>query len=153
MITRKGYTLSELMLTIAIMAIVFATIVAVGLNPLEQYSNARDKNRESDINSILNAIYLYSYDNGGQIPDAIPSIDAGHICRYGYGTSCEEIGVQSGISLDILVDSGYIVEIPRDPHAPSDGSGTYYEVTEDSMGNLVVTAQSTEGAEIITVSR
>ncbi len=56
--TAKGFTLVELLIVIAILAIL-AAATAVVLNPGELLAQARDAQRSSDLNSLQTAIGLY----------------------------------------------------------------------------------------------
>jgi prepilin-type N-terminal cleavage/methylation domain-containing protein len=56
--TQKGFTLIELIVTIAILAIIL-TIVVVAINPAEQLSRSRDAKRVADLDSVKTAITLY----------------------------------------------------------------------------------------------
>lgn len=55
---KKGFTLVELLIVIAIVA-VLATAVTLVLNPAELLKQARDSNRIGDVESIHSAIGLY----------------------------------------------------------------------------------------------
>lgn len=69
---RKGFTLIELLVVIGIIAIL-AAIVVIAVNPGKQYGQARDAQRWSDINALLNGIHQYAADNNGSFPAAIPA--------------------------------------------------------------------------------
>lgn len=56
--TKKGFTLLELLIVIAILA-VLATAVVLVLNPAEYLRQARDTQRTNDLNAIKNALNLY----------------------------------------------------------------------------------------------
>ena len=65
--SRKGFTLIELLLVIGIIAIL-AAIVIVAINPTRQLGQARNAQRNSDVNTLLNAIWQYAIDNSGNMP-------------------------------------------------------------------------------------
>lgn len=67
---KYGFTLIELLLVIGIIAIL-AAIVIVAINPTKQLGDARDSQRRSDVNTLLNATYQYAIDNNGLFPDTL----------------------------------------------------------------------------------
>lgn len=56
--TTKGFTLIELIVTIAILAVLVG-IVVVAINPAEQLQRARDTKRVSDLDALVSAFNLY----------------------------------------------------------------------------------------------
>jgi len=67
---KKGFTLLEILLVVAAIAIL-AGVVIVAINPGKQLGATRNAARQSDINTIVNAIYQYSLDNNGLFPTNI----------------------------------------------------------------------------------
>jgi len=63
----KGFTLIEILVVIGIIA-VLAAIVLVALNPARQFALARQSERSSNTNAVLNAIGQYIADNQGDLP-------------------------------------------------------------------------------------
>ncbi len=133
---RAGFTLIELLLVIGIIAIL-ASIVIVAINPTKQLGNARDAQRRSDVNTILNAVYQYAIDHSGSVPSGIPTGTAKTICKS-TAASCN-----NGVSLRALTGA-YLVSIPVDPQAPATGTGTNYTIIQLSNGRLTVAAPGAE---------
>ena len=67
-----GFTLLEILLVVAAIA-VLAGIVIVAINPGRQLGAVRNTARQSDITSVLNAVYQYSLDNEGAFPTGTDS--------------------------------------------------------------------------------
>ena len=141
---RKGFTLIELLLVIGIIAIL-ASIVIVAINPTKQLGNARDAQRRSDVNTILNAVYQYAIDNNGALPTGIPTGTAKGICKS------TDADCSNGVNLRVLTGS-YLVNIPSDPQATT-GTGTNYTIVQDANGRITVTAPGAEQTASITVTR
>ena len=151
-----GFTLVELMLVIAISAILLG-IVIVAINPARQFSQANNSQRRTDINTILNAINQYQDDNRGSLPAFIPS------------TSTQQIGDSTGncvittcgattttavcLNLSSALAPTYIVSMPYDP-LQTNASSTRYAITKSATNNrLTITACDAELSESISVAR
>jgi len=142
---KRGFTLIELLLVIGIIAIL-AAIVIVAINPTKQLGDARNAQRRSDVNTILNAVYQYSIDNNGNLPTTITTT-AAEICRSGVNVDC---ATESLINLNVLTGS-YIVALPADPQ---DATATSTKYTIMKSGNRVtVAAPEAEQAATISVTR
>ena len=142
---RRGFTLIELLLVIGIIAIL-ASIVIVAINPTKQLGDARNAQRRSDVNTILNGVYQYAIDTNGNLPTGIPVGTARKIC-VSNAASC-----QFGVDLDALTGA-YLVRMPLDPQASATGTGTDYTIVQDSNGRVTVAAPSAEQGETISVTR
>jgi prepilin-type N-terminal cleavage/methylation domain-containing protein len=129
----KGFTLIEILVVIGLIAIL-AAIVLIAINPGRQFAQARNSQRTSNVEAILNAIGQYTADNKGDLP-SIPS-----------GEIDEDL-------CDDLVPT-YLPALPTDPASDSDGASITtcstigvgdvgYTVTQ-SGGRITVTAPDTE---------
>lgn len=142
---RRGFTLIELLLVIGIIAIL-AAIVIVAINPTKQLGDARNAQRRSDVNTILNAVYQYSIDNNGNLPSAITTTNR-VICKSGVNVDCDA----DGVNLNVLTGS-YLVGLPNDPQVLSTSTGTNYWVVKTN-GRVTVSAPGAEQGASITVTR
>ncbi|MFA5230314.1 MAG: prepilin-type N-terminal cleavage/methylation domain-containing protein [Candidatus Paceibacterota bacterium] len=78
---KKGFTLVELMIVIAILAIL-AAIVIFALNPAELFRRARDSQRMSDLRVLSSALSYYLADVTTPVLDG----SANTLCSAGSGS-------------------------------------------------------------------
>lgn len=164
---RYGFTLIELLLVIGIIAIL-ASIVIVAINPTKQLGDARDAQRRSDVNTVLNAVYQFAIDNNGVLPSCIgtaakgvcsssgcTAFDTGSDAKVvvGDGIDGADDGDGCGVEGDLV--PAYLVDIPMDPSgAPADSDDyTGYDIVKDANGRVTVSAPFVEQATAISVTR
>ncbi len=142
----KGFTLVELLIVIAIIAILAAAVI-IGLNPARQFSQARNSQRWSHLNAILNAVSANTTDNNGAFTcaaGAIP-ITATAMSPTGYNIcSC-------------LVPT-YLSSMPFDPSSGSYSScttyNTGYNIVRDATSNrITISAPNAEVGATISVAQ
>jgi type IV pilus assembly protein PilA len=151
---KSGFTLIEVLVVIGIIAIL-ATVVLVAVNPSRQFKLARDTERTSHVNTILNAIGQNITEHKGVFscsgtPRPLPNVPT--VIK-----SSDENHTGSGDIAYCLVPE-YVSTVPFDPSrtgahfASLTDYDTQYEIFVDSNGR--VTASSTgEMTPTISVTR
>lgn len=150
----SGFTLIELLVVIGVIAIL-AAIVLVAVNPGRQFAQARDTQRKSDLYSITNAIYQFSAEHDGNLPDtdnddSVSNFPQTSTC-IGTGGGCFNLGIASDASGVEVIIPTYTAELPMDP---SDGTAadSGYTIYED-VNERIVASASGELVPSITVVR
>ncbi len=146
---RRGFTLIELIIVVAIIAIVAATIF-VAIDPAKQLHAARNSTRWADVTSILEGIKKYQFDNDGALPAIDGSPGSVQLIGSNVGTcgsvSCGSHPVASGgCELDLSSSlRPYMKKIPYDPKTGTERNSRYY-VNKDEYGLISVGACDSEG--------
>src|SRR3989338_5449247 len=137
----EGFTLIEVLIVFGIIAIL-ASIVIVAINPARQFAQARNSQRISNINSILNAIGQNMVENKG-----IFTCTSGNAIIDNTARNIEDLANATDLKTDLrdCIAPIYIPEIPFDPSAGHFTSATDYDtkytVTKDTTtGRITVCA-------------
>jgi type IV pilus assembly protein PilA len=141
---KQGFTLIEILLVIAAISIL-AAIVIVAINPAKQLASARNAQRRSNVNAILNAISQYSLDNNGTVPSGVVTnatcslVATKEVCKLTATGTCS-----TGEDLSVITTSEkYLVSMPIDPTVSS-ADGTGYYAVQSTNGRITVCAPSSE---------
>ncbi|MEI8060833.1 MAG: prepilin-type N-terminal cleavage/methylation domain-containing protein [Candidatus Berkelbacteria bacterium] len=142
--TKKGFTLLEILLVIAIIAIL-AAIVIIAINPAKQLADSRNAQRETDVNTILNAAYQYAVDTNGTIPATITTTPTAVCATGGTCTGLIDLGV-------LTASEKYLTSIPKDPTGGTVNSAGY-TILKTANNRITVAAPSAENSKTISVTR
>jgi prepilin-type N-terminal cleavage/methylation domain-containing protein len=160
---KKGFTLLEMLLVIAIIAIL-ASIVIVAINPAKQIGDANDAQRRSDVLAILNAVNQYTIDNAGDLSalsiksGACTDAAAEWICATSDDDCDENTEILSYLATTTSATS-YLAEIPVDPltaasSSPTGGEGSSgYLISKDTTTNRITVCAPFAQNATITVTR
>ena len=130
------------------------------INPSKQLGAARNSQRRADVNTILNAVYQYSIDNGGNFPATISqancvNVGTNEIATSSATTTAASIDLYSKLVGTSVSSSTYLVPIPRDPLATTTGgaAGTGYVIVKTTGNRITVCAPLAENATTISATR
>ncbi|MFA6520811.1 MAG: prepilin-type N-terminal cleavage/methylation domain-containing protein [Candidatus Gracilibacteria bacterium] len=145
---RKGFTMVELIIVIAIIA-VLAAGVFVAIDPAKRLHEARNSRRHTDTASILDALIKIQADNRGTHYTTVAAATAGNFYAIGTAangcdTTCTAKVTQAAC-LDLsAVPTNYIASIPVDPSTGTAANSDYY-ISKSATGTLTVGSCDPEG--------
>jgi prepilin-type N-terminal cleavage/methylation domain-containing protein len=141
---RKAFTLVELIIVIAIIAILAAAIF-VAIDPARRLHEARNARRSSDVATILDAVKMYQLDNEGEHYVKIENAQEDHYYIIGQealmcDSSCTAIGDAAIACIDIRdMGANYLDTVPMDPKIGTP-ERTWYYLMKGSNGAITTGA-------------
>lgn len=146
---KSGFTLVELIIVIAIIAIIAAGIF-VAIDPARRLNESRNARRSSDVANILDSLVKYQADNNGQHLASVAALTAGQYSvigtdAAGCNTTCGAQTTQAACVSLAGLPANYLGAIPKDPSTGTDANTDYY-ISRGSLGTLTVGACDPQGA-------
>ena len=145
---KKGFTLIELIIVIAIIAILAAAIF-VAVDPARRLNESRNARRWSDITNVVDAVVKYQADNAGIHYSTVAALTAGNYYTIGTCSSGGDAGCTAQTTQAACVDlssigSNYLATVPADPSSGTDAKTDYY-LMKDANGAINVGSCDPEG--------
>ena len=144
----SGFTLVELIIVIAIIAILAAAIF-VAIDPARRLHEARNARRSSDIATILDAVKKYQADFEGAHYINVENMNFN--LYYQIGTAASGCTITCGLNNTqsvcvnlSAIGTNYLAQIPLDPKTGTN-SLTGYAISKDANGAIAVEACNAEG--------
>jgi prepilin-type N-terminal cleavage/methylation domain-containing protein len=145
---QAGFTLIEILVVIGIIAIL-AAVVIIAINPARQFAQARDSQRSSNVNAILNGVWQRMVDNRG-----VWDPTCGALTVNLPAAPAVEIGTDVGlIDLEACIVPTYLPSMVADPTAVDASLNTEYTIVVDAGGRITVDAPNAEINIPISVTR
>jgi prepilin-type N-terminal cleavage/methylation domain-containing protein len=148
----NGFTLIEIAIVIGLIAVLAATAI-VAINPARQFKLARNSQRISNVNAILNAVGERVSDNHGTFEGAVagtsqacPSLATG----VDYAINKGPTSAPGALDLSCLTPA-YIPALPADPKATAPDTG--YVLNLDENDRVTVKAPLAELGTTIAAGR
>ena len=153
--SQKGFTLIELLVVIGILAVLLA-ITLIAINPARQFGNANNTKRRSDTLQVLNALGQYMAENQGQLPAEVAALVADTpttLSQANFPVLCGELVPDFIPALPTNPTLNTTEVLTADCADPLSAWVTGYSVARDATNRITVSADTTDNAAVISVSR
>ncbi|PIQ77521.1 hypothetical protein COV82_04115 [Candidatus Peregrinibacteria bacterium CG11_big_fil_rev_8_21_14_0_20_46_8] len=145
-----GFTMVELIIVIAIIAIL-AAVIFVAVDPARRLHEARNARRSSDVQTILDAVVKYQVDNDGAHYSTVATATAGSYyvigtAGSGCDTTCGAQTTQAACLNLSALPANYLSAVPTDPNGGTAANTDYY-ISRSATNNITVGACDPEGED------
>lgn len=129
-IMKRGFTLIELIIVIAIIAIL-ASAIFVAVDPARRLHESRNAKRWSDVTTLVEGVVKYQTDNEGDHYTELQGLTGTQYymigtCVSGASGECTDQAVTS-VCVDLTdIGANYLGAIPKDPRTGTDAMTDYY---------------------------
>ena len=123
----------------------------IAINPARQFAQARNSQRVSNVNAILNAVGQYIADNKGNLPPGIGVVAADIpkvLCEALVPTYMPALPTAPGSTFD-----GEGLVKAKCPELDVAGKDSKYEIVQDADSRIKVTSSNPELSAVIEVIR
>ncbi|MDD4988821.1 MAG: prepilin-type N-terminal cleavage/methylation domain-containing protein [Candidatus Pacebacteria bacterium] len=155
----SGFTLVEILVVIGIIAIL-AGIVLIAINPSRQFAQARNLQRQSNVNEILNAVGQRIADNKGVFRLAGDTVCSQNISTSTPMTIASSTSAEDAFDINACLVPTYLPSLPIDPdsnrayfNTASDYESGYVIQKDATTTRITISAPYAELGEKITVTR
>ena len=146
---KAGFTLIEILVVIGILAILAAAVL-IAVNPARQFAQARDSQRATHVNAILNAIGQNIADNKGIFTCAGSALPA-------TAAVMNSSGDPGTYDIAACLEPTYISQMPIDPvdgaYIDTTDYDSDYTVMQDATTKRITISADGEVAGTISVTR
>lgn len=156
----KGFTMIELIIVIAVIAIL-AGAVFVAMDPARRLHEARNARRQTDISTVLDAVVKYQADNQGTHYSTVAAVTTGKYVLIGTTANDDGLCTQESTAADACantatssgtadcvdlsaIGTSYLGRAPYDPKTGSAANTRYY-LLRDSNNAITVGVCDEEG--------
>ncbi|MBI5421381.1 MAG: hypothetical protein HZA35_03705 [Parcubacteria group bacterium] len=124
---------------------VCAVVIVFILKSPSQSATTRNEKRDTDVTTILNAVYRYAIDHDHVFPPAITEVPTEVCATVG---SCSNL-----VDLSLLTKDGtYLLILPKDPLFTTSNS-TGYSISKTPNNHIIVSAPHAESNVAISITR
>jgi prepilin-type N-terminal cleavage/methylation domain-containing protein len=135
---KKGFTLLELLIVMAVLAIL-ASILLVVVKPQQIFSKARDTQRKSDARNLMSALETYLIEAGSNINLTSGAASANGNCLGGSGTPTIYYSSTAGVTTPVPTGFSAVKLASATSSTMSNGSG-WVPVNFTSIATLNLSA-------------